>query len=76
MGQETQCQPDVIVQAGSEILFRMVTRERSFSLGEIVQFSPTDLTEICYMVTRDARELVDCVTGTAKKLGILIREEQ
>jgi hypothetical protein len=45
----------MIVEAGSEILLRILTRERIFALGEIIQFSPTDITEICYMVTRDAQ---------------------
>jgi hypothetical protein len=74
MGQETECRPDVIVEAGSEILLRILTRERTFALGEILQFSPTDITEICYMVTRDARELVDGLTQAVRPIGIPITE--
>jgi hypothetical protein len=69
-GEETECRPDVIVQAGSELLLHILIRQRTFAIGEIIQFSPTDINEICYMVTRDARELVDGLTQTARTMGI------
>ena len=75
-GMEYECRPGIVVEAGSEILMRTVKRERTFHIGTTIELTPTDINEICFMVSRDARELVDGLTPVAKAAGVRVEPQQ
>lgn len=45
-GRQVPLQPGVVLEGGTQILFRRKFVEREFKLGEAIAFSPTDLTNI------------------------------
>lgn len=69
-GREVELQPGLVVSQNAEVIWRMQDRERVFALGESVRFEPRDIAEICWMVQRDAGELVNGVASIGQMAGI------
>lgn len=55
------------------VMMRFVDREREFRLGEVLQLTVGDLSEICFLVTEATREVMSSAIQYAKAQGIEIR---
>lgn len=59
---------------GGMISLKFLERLKHFKLGEVIEFTPVDINEICFLVNETANEIVVSMVTYAKDLGIKVAE--
>ena len=59
-----------VVEEGGGVAVRFTDRTRTIQLGEVIDLSPHDLSEICLTFQQQAAEVHLGIVGYAKKMGI------
>lgn len=61
---------------GGTVEAEKVTRRLEFELGTYVEFSATDLAEVCFLANQASSELASCAVEFAESIGIEIRDRE
>lgn len=66
----------VVLPSGGRIEFQVPPRSKSFHLRSVLEFSGTELAEICFSFILFSNEVVELAQTYARKTGFPIREEE
>jgi len=59
---------------GAMISLKVLERLKDYKLGEVIEFTPVDINEICFLINEAANEIVALTVTYAKDLGIKVAE--
>jgi hypothetical protein len=60
---------------GGKVAIKFVERLRDYKLGEIIEFTPVDINDICFLVHESTTEIIASTINYAKELGITNAEQ-
>jgi|LGOV01.1.fsa_nt_gb hypothetical protein len=66
----------LLLEQGGDIKLRFVDRDREFHLGQALELTPRDLSEICFLVNFAAREIMGSTMQHARTQGVQITERK
>ena len=60
---------------GGIVGLKVLERLREYKLGDIIEFTPMDINEICFLVNEVSSEVIVSTINFAKELGIKITDK-
>jgi hypothetical protein len=66
----------LVLKEGGKIMLQIKDRIIEYKMGDIVNLSPSDLGEICYLVQLTTEDIISTTQAYAKSLGIEERQRQ
>ena len=60
---------------GGTVCIKIRDRNREYSLGDILELTPSDVNEICFLVSMATNEIIASTVDYAKSIGIEITEQ-
>jgi hypothetical protein len=64
----------IYLKDGGMVGLKVLERLKDFKLGDIIEFTPVDINDICFLVNEATNEIVASTILYAKDLGIKITE--
>jgi hypothetical protein len=58
------------LKEGGSVALKVLERLRDYKLGEVIEFTPVDINDICFLVYQSTGELIASILNYAKELGI------
>jgi len=65
----------IYLKDGGTVGLKVLERLREYKLGDIIEFTPMDINEICFLVNQVSSEIIVSTINYAKELGIKITEK-
>jgi hypothetical protein len=65
----------IYLKDGGTVALKVVERIHDYKLGEIIEFNPSDINEICFLVHEASGEILASTLTYAKEIGIIIAEQ-
>lgn len=65
----------IYLKDGGTVGLKISERLRAYKLGDIIEFTPMDVNEICFLVNEASNEIVASAINYAKELGIKITDK-
>jgi hypothetical protein len=65
----------IYLKDGGTVALKVVERIRDCKLGEIIEFTPSDINEICFLVQEASGEILASTLTYAREIGIIIAEQ-
>jgi len=63
----------VFLEEGANVKVQVIERETEYRIGEVVNLSPNDLSEICLLFNLATNDIAKSALEYARKMGVEIR---